>query len=248
MLKMFYRKLNRKKDYRFLDAEIYRKQRKSLREEKAMFELSEQAALKVNFCSVAERSSFADIDYFFSSQQRTTSIPKQDQGFIEVDKSPEKQSPPSFYYKDSDTYKKHFEINDIAYSQSSRAQNPFNYYDEIETARTYRSRIDTPSESLPSLGVFSDNKAYSAFVKTELSKLDVDLRHFNHPNSLKPANYCHLDKIDAWIVFLSDESEELFLDEFLDRYIDKPTLFLVPKTKRKASSMRISQFVDELRS
>lgn len=246
MLKMFSRKFNRKKDYRFLDAEVYRKQRKSLREDTAVFETPERAALKVNFCSVSERASLADIDYFMSPKLHKPQVPKLDQDIIKVDNSPDKQVKPTFHYKVVDSRQKTFQINDIDYLEPASKLAPVHYFDEIKTARDYRARRSLGSTVLPSLGVFSDNKAYSAFVKMELSRLEVDLRHFNHPSSFKSDNYQLLDTIDAWIVFLSDESEDAFLDDFLDRYINKPTLFMVPKTKRKTASARISQFVEEL--
>ena len=243
---MFYRKFNRKKDYQFLDAEVYRKQRKSLREERAVFELSEHEALKVNFCSVSERANLADIEYFVSPEFHKALTFKADEESIKVDDSPEKQGRPTFQYTCAESKTHLFRINDIDYLKSSGKLTPVHYFDEIKTARDYRAGKSHGREALPSLGVLSDNKAYSAFVKMELSRLDVNLRHFNHPSSFKPANYRYLDTIDAWIVFLSDDSEEAFLDEFLDRYINKPTLFLVPQTKRKTSSARISQFVEDL--
>lgn len=246
MLKMFYRKFNQKKDYRFVDAEVYRKQRKSLREDKKTLNHSEHAALKVNFCSISERTSSDELKYFFSTDIGTETDSITDSDFIQVDTSPEKQSAPKFMHYLSDAHYRVLGINNIDYVQTSEFQQPFNYFDEIQTARTYRENSNEISSRLPKLGVFSDNKAYSAFLKTELSKLNVDLQHFNHPNSFKPDNYPHLDTIDAWVVFLSDEAEENFLDEFLGRYIDKPTLFLMPKTKRKTSSLSISKFVTSI--
>lgn len=96
---------------------------------------------------------------------------------------------------------------------------------------------------LNSLGIFSDSKIYSALIQSVLSNYHLNIQHFNHPNTFKPRDYPAFDSISSWIIFLSDENESDFLTLFLDRYVDKPTLFLFSKLNRDASVKRIEQFI-----
>jgi|TARA_R110002049_G_scaffold99587_5_gene242428 hypothetical protein len=98
---------------------------------------------------------------------------------------------------------------------------------------------------LNSLGVFSDSKIYSALIHSILSKYDLDIQHFNHPSTFKQSNYSCFDSISTWIVFLSDEQDSDFLDHFLDRYVEKPTLFLFSKVNRGACIGSIGQFIKQ---
>ena len=102
-------------------------------------------------------------------------------------------------------------------------------------------------KQLSGLGVFSDSKIYSALIHSVLSDYHLNIQHFNHPNTFKPENFKVFDSISAWIVFLSDESESDFLDLFLDRYVDKPTLFLFSKLNKDASIKTINQFIQQHR-
>lgn len=95
-----------------------------------------------------------------------------------------------------------------------------------------------------SLGIFSDSKVYSALIKNELSAYRLDVRHFNHPNTFVESRFDFFDRVSAWIIFLSDDGDEQFIDRFLDRYCDKPTLFLCPKASRTRTAARINQFID----
>jgi len=97
-----------------------------------------------------------------------------------------------------------------------------------------------------SLGIFSDTKIYSAFIKYEIDNYELNLKHFNHPRTFQPNNYSLFDSISAWMVFLSDSCDSDFLDAFIERYVDKPTLFLCPKTKRETTTHKINQFVSSL--
>ena len=248
MLKMIYRKLNKNKDYRFLDVEAYRKHSKAPSDENSMFKLSESAALKVDFCSATDSASLADIQYFRTRHRFSITASSDDQEFITVDSSPEKQVTPDFNNKPFATRSNVFEINDIAYITLETAHSEEKSRDIVESSRPKLSLVSSSFLSAPSLGVFSDSKAYSAFVKAELAKLEVDVQHFNHPRTLSESNNPHLDTIDAWIIFISEESEDDFLDQFLDRFIEKPTLFLVPKTGRKTSATSIKAFVQALAS
>ena len=119
---------------------------------------------------------------------------------------------------------------------------------EIPTLETPVREPETPAETeLPTaektLGVFSDSRIYSAMIRQELKRHDVTIKHFNHPASLRPERFDFFDSIDAWMVFLSDEYNGDFLDTFLERYGDKPTLFLVEKSQRYRTSRNIDQFL-----
>lgn len=102
-------------------------------------------------------------------------------------------------------------------------------------------------KQLSGLGVFSDSKIYSALIHSVLSDYYLNIQHFNHPSTFKPSNYKLFDSISAWIIFLSDENDCDFLDLFLDRYVDKPTLFLFSKLNKDASIKRINQFIQQHR-
>lgn len=244
MLKMLYRKLNKNKDYRFLDAEAYRKH-SNTSPDQSIFKLSENAALKVDFCTVTETASLADIQYFKSRNRFSITENYVDQEFITVDSSPEKQVAPDFNYHSLAASANFQEIHNLArinLDATSSASNTINN----EAYKPKLSLVSSHCLSQPKLGVFSDSKAYSAFLKSELSRLDVDIQHFNHPRTLNAPNNAYLAYIDAWIIFLSEEAEDNFLDDFFDRFIEKPTLFLVPKTGRKTSASSIKAFVQSL--
>ncbi len=95
-----------------------------------------------------------------------------------------------------------------------------------------------------SLGVFSDSKMYSALIQKELSRYCLDIRHFNHPKTFIEARQPFFDKISTWILFLSDDCDERFIEHFVGRYCDKPTLFLCPKMTRKNATEQIREFID----
>jgi|GEM_PF-588555 hypothetical protein len=96
-----------------------------------------------------------------------------------------------------------------------------------------------------SLGIFSDSRIYSAMIRHELKCHDVTIKHFHHPASFRPERFDLFDSIDAWMVFLSDDYDGPFLEEFLDRYEDRPTLFLFEKSQRRRTSRNIDQFLAE---
>ena len=98
-----------------------------------------------------------------------------------------------------------------------------------------------------SLGIFSDSRIYSAMIKHELERHDVTIKHFHHPASFRPERFELFDSIDAWMVFLSDAYEGPFLEQFLERYDNKPTLFLFEKSQRLRTSRNIDQFLTENR-
>ncbi|TDT44456.1 hypothetical protein DES49_0562 [Halospina denitrificans] len=96
-----------------------------------------------------------------------------------------------------------------------------------------------------SLGIFSDSRIYSAMIQHELKRHDVTIKHFHHPASFRPERFDFFDSIDAWMVFLSDDYEGDFLEQFLERYDDKPTLFLFEKCQRRRTARNIDQFLTE---
>jgi len=96
-----------------------------------------------------------------------------------------------------------------------------------------------------SLGIFSDSRIYSAMIRHELKGCGVKLRHFHHPASFQPERFARFDRISAWMIFLSDDHDSDFLDRFLDRYGDRPTLFLFEKSQRRRTSSNIARFLEE---
>jgi len=96
-----------------------------------------------------------------------------------------------------------------------------------------------------SLGIFSDSRIYSSMLKHELKHYNVAIEHFHHPDSFQPEQFDLFDSIDAWMIFLSDTHESDFLERFLDRYDDKPTLFLSEKIQRLRTSRNIDRFLTE---
>jgi len=101
--------------------------------------------------------------------------------------------------------------------------------------------VQAEEDSNNSLGVFFDHQIYSKIIRTAVEDIDVKIKHFNHPGSFTPELFPLFDNISSWIIFLSDESD--FLDQFLDRYIDKSTLFLFEHTSEQETQQKIKQFL-----
>lgn len=95
------------------------------------------------------------------------------------------------------------------------------------------------------IGVFSDSRIYSALIQSIIKPYDLNVGHFNHPDTFKSKMYGYFDEIPCWIVFLSEEHEGDFIDRFLERYVDKPTLFLFPKMNRDTTQDSIKKFIEE---
>jgi len=98
-------------------------------------------------------------------------------------------------------------------------------------------------DSGKSIGIFSDTRMYSALIKSELKEFDIGIKHFNHPKTFKPSNFDLFDGISSWILCLSEDANSDFLDEFMERYVDKPILFIFQKTNRVKTGKKISEFV-----
>jgi hypothetical protein len=69
------------------------------------------------------------------------------------------------------------------------------------------------------------------------------LKYFNHPKNFISSQYPFFDNVTAWIVFLSEEADDSFLETFIDRYIDKPCLFLFAKGNRNKTVQKVSRFL-----
>ncbi len=104
---------------------------------------------------------------------------------------------------------------------------------------------NTAPAGAKSLGVFSDSRIYSAMIRHELKRHNVIIDHFHHPASFQPHRFDSFDGIDAWMVFLSDAYEGSFLEQFLERYSDRPTLFLFERSQRHRTSRNIEQFLTD---
>ena len=109
-----------------------------------------------------------------------------------------------------------------------------------------RSAILRLPTSKKRVGIFCDSLLYADFIRSSLQILEIDIQYFGHPNTFQASNYTLYDDISAWVIFLSDGSDYLFLDNFLDRYVNKPTLFLNAQTNRVKTSEKINQFVIEV--
>ena len=99
------------------------------------------------------------------------------------------------------------------------------------------------SELTKSLGIFSDTKMYSALIQSELQPYKLNIQHFNHPNSFTRNRYPLFDSVSAWIIYLSEKGSDEFLERFIERYFEKPTLFLFAKTKRITTSQKLKSFI-----
>lgn len=120
-----------------------------------------------------------------------------------------------------------------------------NTFDGQQDDQLHRGSVTDCKRHLNSLGVFSDSKMYSVLVHFILSKYELDIKHFNHPATFKKDKYPFFDTISSWIIFISDEQDSGFLDNFLDRYVDKPTLFLFSKVNKEACMSSIEKFIKQ---
>jgi|GEM_PF-3356831 len=107
------------------------------------------------------------------------------------------------------------------------------------------SLVDDKVNFSNSLGVFSDTKMYSALISSELQQYSLNLKYFNHPKNFVSNQLSFFDNISAWIVFLSEDTNEVFLETFIDRYIDKPCLFLFAKGNRSKTGQKVSRFLTD---
>ena len=82
-------------------------------------------------------------------------------------------------------------------------------------------------------------------IQHEINHADITVKHFNHPDTFKAANYRFFDGISAWVIFLSEDHDSDFLDAFLNRYMEKPTLFLFEKSTRKKTAQKIQEFITD---
>jgi len=98
---------------------------------------------------------------------------------------------------------------------------------------------------IKSLGFVSDSLTNSKLIVNHVKRTDIQVRHFSHTSVFTSDQYSKLDEISAWIVYTSDHSDGFFLDQFLDRYIDKASLFLFENMESDYANKKISCFLSE---
>ena len=230
----------KKSDVRFIDGEIYRAQRKPLKHLSAQKKNNAQA---FNQHAYTGHPSFADLlDPTGESDETTLSFYRNRSGAplasisdidtaISVEEGTGSNSKPLNKAGKKDLF-------DLFVEESSRAKEIVDQQISLEPTVLGPNFLCKNS-----LGIFCDSKMYSALIKNELLEYRLDVRHFNHPRTFVKSRYAYFDRISAWLLFLSDECDEAFIDSFLDRYSDKPTLFLCPKMSRKGTTERIREFI-----
>lgn len=249
---MLFKRLRFKKksrpDLRFVDAEVYRAQRKPIKHERQQ--------LPTGFVSDFPSPSTSTVSYSTIDQVLAATTAPQPSFYrdrmgqplalsAELDEVIKVESAADVGVKVSEA--------SLAKSQSRDDElDLFDLFledmvkslDENNPVDLGRKFIAPNCYSKNSLGIFSDSRAYSALIKQELRAYDLDIRHFNHPNTFIENRYDFFDRISCWIVFLSDDGDEEFIDRFLDRYSEKPTLFLCPKTNRWRTQESIKDFIE----
>jgi len=98
---------------------------------------------------------------------------------------------------------------------------------------------------IKSLGFVSDSLTNSKLIVNHVKRTDIQVRHFSHTSVFTSDQYSKLDEISAWIIYTSDHSDGFFLDQFLDRYIDKASLFLFENMESDYANKKISCFLSE---
>lgn len=220
-----------KRDVRFVDAETYRAERKPSRRSTAapIANVSTSKAIFVDYAPklTAESSTNNNLDWLHNTPATDHTDPNDEirvfESSLPLLKVEEYREAPG---------ESASELLDFFLLESKRQESKL----RADKARSLNAN---------SLGIFSDSRMYSAMIKQELRPYQLDIQHFNHPSTFSPNNYRFFDQVSAWIVFLSDDCDEAFLDQFLDRYYEKPTLFLCPKMTRKNATERLKLFVDE---
>lgn len=109
----------------------------------------------------------------------------------------------------------------------------------------YKNKLKRRPLPKKCMGVFCDTAFYANFIKSSLQILEIEIKHFAPPATFTSTEYSSYDEISAWIVFVSDGGDFHFIDRFVDRYVDKPTLFICPQTSIVKTSEKINQFVAE---
>ncbi len=206
-----------KRDVRFLDPEIVRHRSSShaKRENLTNSFQSTDNHLKVNFLTGYDQGEKASEDSWITVAGNGETLNQVDSPFLKLI---------SGNNKSPYTIKNNFQINDVE---------SITLFDVEESIASKK------------IGVFSDSKIYSALIQSLLNPHELSIGHFNHPNTFVAEKFTEFDEISAWIIFLSDEDESDFLDQFLNRYENIPTLFLFPKMKRANCQSTINEFIRE---
>lgn len=137
-------------------------------------------------------------------------------------------------------------IDFVFEEESSPPWNNQAVYETSPDTAIFVTRPGSAISSGTSLGFFSNSGFYSSFIKATLENCNVANRHVNHPDNFQPENYPFFDTISAWLIYLSEDCNTDFLNRFLERYYDKPTLFLCPNTDRNKTKRKIQSFVSSL--
>ncbi|MFT7184972.1 MAG: hypothetical protein ACI84K_000344 [Pseudohongiellaceae bacterium] len=141
------------------------------------------------------------------------------------------------FLSDSDEFTKNNEVDSSIHVESEI------HSSNISNNKSISNIFKAEQNFSNSLGVFSDTKIYSALISSELRQHNTNLKYFNHPKNFISSQYSFFDNVTAWIVFLSEETDERFLETFIDRYIDKPCLFLFAKGNRNKTGQKVSRFL-----
>jgi len=96
----------------------------------------------------------------------------------------------------------------------------------------------------PSIGVLSDSEDSAGSISNQLASAHIAMQYFKFPQAMKSAQSEVFDRIPAWIICLSEDNHDLFLDEFLDRYIDIPTLFIFDNATSYGTQAKLRSFLE----
>jgi hypothetical protein len=229
MFKRMFR-LKKQSDIRFLPYEKYRAIKKNelaINQEETHAWMNSRDALKVAIESPdAANTPVVSIDQFLPAPI-ISEYSNEEDSFIRVE---EKECTSDIKNKESIYKLAH--VEDYFFSNNVK-------YEPVSSISEAKSKLSN------SLGVFSDTKIYSALISSELKKHSVNLKYFNHPKNFISSQYPFFDDVSAWIVFLSEDADDGFLETFIDRYIDKPCLFLFEKGNRNKTGLKVSRFLED---
>ena len=125
-----------------------------------------------------------------------------------------------------------FEVNELPTLEEEFESNP-NYL-----------HVPTLIKSQPNIGVLSDSEDSACSVGNQLTAAHISMQYFKFPEAMESAPNEVFDRIPAWIICLSEENHDVFLDEFLDRYIDIPTLFIFDNATSFGTQAKLRSFLE----
>ena len=234
MIKRFYRKKKAKRDLRFVDAEVYRAQRKPS---------SKPTSSPIQRTRSVFPNNALDVNYMTGQASKPVSMPH---GWLSNPDKMIKAYPEESILIDELPYEEQFLEDSSIVVEEELDLLDFFLLESKKLERTSKIKVPEPRNLCEySLGVFSDSRMYSALIRKELQPYQLNIKHFNHPRTFESKKHMLFDQVSAWILFLSDDGDEDFLDRFIERYYEKPTLFLCPKMTRKNTTERIASFISE---